>query len=118
MTTTPKGEAALRLNLPGAPPTWHTVGQHPGLYHPQIPTLLRLVGRDEEWAQRLHDDPGCHVELVRVAASDIAAAEAAFEEACDASVAGVGSALRRGGKGAEADRVKAEQTAAVSGEEG
>jgi hypothetical protein len=106
-------EKALRLTLGGAPNTWHTLGEHPGLYHPTIPTLLRLVGRDEEWAQALHDDEGCPVEVVSVAAKDAPAAEDAFLEACGERDSAAVRAMARPASGAESDRIKSEAAQAA-----
>jgi hypothetical protein len=106
-------EKGLRLTLGGAPNTWHTLGEHPGLYHPQIPTLLRLVGRDEEWASSLHDDDGCPVSLVDVAAKDASRFEEAFLEACGERDSAAVRATARPASGAELDRIKSEAAQAA-----
>lgn len=107
--TTKKGTVlALRLTLGGAPIGWHTVGEHPGLYHPVIAVPVDEVGGTAEWAERLSADPGCPVEVVMVTETDAEAGRVAYLEATGHSRRGVLAAAQRPSSGAEADRVLAE----------
>lgn len=65
---TPKKGAvpALRLTLGGAPSTWHSVGEHPGLWHPAIAVPIDCVEGDEEWAEPLNKAKGIPLELVYI----------------------------------------------------
>ena len=108
MTTKKSAVPALRLSLGGAPAGWHTVGEHPGLYHPVIAVPIDEPGGDEAWAQRLHDDPGCPLELVHVTDDEAEAGRAAYLAATGHSRRGVLAAVQRASSGAEADRVLAE----------
>jgi len=72
---------ALRLSLGGAPATWHTVGEYPGLWHPHIPVPVSVLDGDEAWAQARHDDPGCHLELVYLSDKEAEAGAEAYADA-------------------------------------
>ena len=61
---------ALRLSLGGAPSTWHVVGDISGMFHPDIPTPLSLLGVDAETAQAWHDEQGMPLELVTISEKD------------------------------------------------
>lgn len=64
----------LRLTLPGAPNTPHTLSGLPGHYRPDIPTPVGGDGEITlELAQQFADDEGAPVELVEI--KDVKAAE-------------------------------------------
>lgn len=116
MTTKKGAVPALRLTLGGAPPVWHSVGEHPGLYHPVVALPIDAVDGDDEWASRLHDDAGCPLEVVMLDDDEAEAAREAYAAATGASRRGVMSAAKRGASGAQADRVLAEHAQAKGGE--
>lgn len=94
--TTPKGAiAALRLTLPGAPHTWHTVGDI-GLFSPDLAVPLDTLGITEERAKQLDKDKGCPVSLEHISKEDAEAASDAYASASGAAVLGTRHALKRG----------------------
>lgn len=96
---TPKKGAipALRFNLGGAPNTWHFMPAHPGLWHPQIAVPIDVVEGDTDWAQQLHDDPGCPVELVYLTATEAEAGREAYADASGESLETLLARIHRGG---------------------
>lgn len=79
----------LRLTLPGAPSTPHTIPGLQGLYRPDVPTPVgdgTLVTLEQ--ARAVAADPSTHVELVEIAKRDeqaaVEAATAAVAEATNA----------------------------------
>lgn len=86
-------ERGLRLTLAGAPATPHVVTGVPGLYRPDVPTL---VGDghpvDLAEAKRLSTDPAVPLELVDV--TDVGGAQQAMVDAHLAAAAGVELARR------------------------
>lgn len=92
----PKKEApakGLRLNLPGAPATWHFVMGVPGYYSTEVSTPVGAEGDlvSLERAKELDANPGVPLELVDMTAGEVERARAALEQ----HRKGVASALRR-----------------------
>lgn len=57
----------LRLNMPGAPATWHHLPDHGVWVHPIHPTPCGGPGEPSlDLVDRLHRDPGCGVERVEI----------------------------------------------------
>lgn len=80
MTTTKGATQALRLTLPGAPSTWHSLGGIDGLFHPDYAVPLDVLGLDEAAAKALVKRvEGLH--LVQSSADDAKAARAAYADA-------------------------------------
>jgi len=102
----------LRLTLPGAPNTPHTVPGVPGLFHPSEPTPVGGVGElPTEAAQELHADEGCPLELVDIPEAEVPAAEEKAAEAKAESRRGQRAAQALGTRGAEASQVSDERDA-------
>jgi hypothetical protein len=99
----------LRLSLPGAPTTPHTVPGIPGYFYPDAPTPVGGEGElTLEAAKDLDKDKGVPLELVDIAAPDVEAAEALAVETLTQGRKGLVVAQRHGFKGAEASRAKDE----------
>ena len=107
----PPKRYGLQLDLGGAPNVPHQVPGVPGLYRPDVPTL---VGGDGELpldvARALADDPGTHLRLVTVAQGDVEGVRAAAEADLEAARGGIAAAARWA-DGAEAVQVADEVTA-------
>jgi hypothetical protein len=76
----------LRLTLPGAPATPHTIPGVPGLYRPDVPTPVgdgTPVPLDR--AREIAADPATYLELVEIAKRDEPAAIEAAAAAVDAA---------------------------------
>lgn len=68
----------LRLNMPGAPATWHHLPDHSLWVHPIHPTPCGGPGEPSlELVDRLHADPGAAVERVDI--PDMQAARHEYE---------------------------------------
>lgn len=105
----------LRLTLPGAPDTPHTVPGVPGLFHPSQPTPVGGVGElTIEAAKELAADEGCPLELVDIPEAEVPAAEEQAEKAKADSRKGQRAAQALGARGAEASQV-GDERAATSG---
>ena len=100
----------LRLNLPGAPLTAHTVPGVPGFYRSDVPTP---VGGDGELsldaAKELDKDAGVPLELVDV--KNVKEAEKQVADDLQAARDGIAFARKSEPQGAEVQRVKDEQDA-------
>lgn len=103
---------ALRLNLPGAPETWHYIPGVPGLYHPILITPYESVGLDAQSAQVLHDDESMHLEFADATEEQIKAANADLARASQDALTGVRSALPHRETSEERDRILASAKAA------
>lgn len=113
MTTKPKGAGkALRLNLPGAPLTWHYLPGVPGIFHPSIPTPLERLGMELDQAKAYSDDESLHVELVDISEDDAKTADKSLSEALGLTMAGVKEALGQRETAEERDRILANADAA------
>jgi hypothetical protein len=113
MTSAKGAIPALRLALPGAPHSWHTVGDI-GLFHPDYAVPLGTLGITEDRAKELDKDKGCPVALEQVSKAD--ADEAAQAWRAEAGVAAVvtNAAQRRAATELERERL-AEQASAIKG---
>jgi hypothetical protein len=99
----------LRLNLPGAPNTPHTVPGVPGYYYPDAPTPVGDTGElSLEAAKDLHKDKGCPLELVDIRAAEVDAAEELAATTVQQGRKGFIVAQRQGFSGAEESRAKDE----------
>lgn len=108
MTTKKGAVPALRFTLGGAPPTFHTVGELPGLWHPTIAVPVDVLGLDEEWAQKVSNEKGVPLELVLIPEDAADAGREAYGHAMGLSRKAVLEAARHPVAGAHADRVLAE----------
>jgi hypothetical protein len=99
----------LRLSLPGAPNTPHTVPGLPGYFYPDAPTPVGEPGElSIQAAKEFDKDPGCPLELVDIKASEIDDAVELAAETIAEGQKGIVAAQQRGFKGAEAARAKDE----------
>lgn len=92
--TQPKGAVpALRLTLPGASHTWHTVGDI-GLFHADFAVPLEELGIDEARAKQIDKDKGCPLGLEFISKADSDAASTAHALATGDAVQGTVAAAR------------------------
>jgi len=99
----------LRLNLPGAPNTPHTVPGVPGYFYPDAPTPVGGPGElSLEAAKDCDRDKGCPLELIEIKPSEVEAAEELAAETLAEGRKGLIVAQRQGFQGAEASRAKDE----------
>lgn len=102
----------LRLNLPGAPNTPHTLPGVPGCFYPDAPTPVGAAGElPLEVAKEFDSAKGTPLELVDIPAAEVAAAEQLAVDSLEASRKGQIIAKRAGFKGAEASRADDERNA-------
>lgn len=102
----------LRLSLPGAPNTPHTVPGVPGYFYPEAPTPVGGEGElSMEAAEAFDKDKGCPLQLVDIKPSEVEDAEELAAEAVEDGRKGIVAAQQRGFKGAEAARAKDEHNA-------
>lgn len=81
MAPTKKSVPALKLNLGGAPASWHSVADLPGFYHPDIPTCVGETGECPlDVAKAAAEHEGAPVELVMLTEKDAENARAAQRE--------------------------------------
>src|SRR5256885_15622340 len=103
-----KTHPAVRLTLGGAPASPHVIVGLPGYYMPNEPTP---VGGDGELSvEEAHEaaaEPGMHLEVVDVAASEIEAARARQKTLRTLGMKAAGEA-RPGGGGGEGEQAKHE----------
>ena len=106
----------LRLTLPGAPNTGHTIERPgiPGLFWPDSPTPLDGPGLPSAKAAAEADkDPGCPVELVPMTDADLDVyLERMAELRTPAQMRVLAAAIRSGGTEAEIATEQAEQITA------
>jgi hypothetical protein len=99
----------LRLSLPGAPNTPHTVPGVPGYYYPDAPTPVGGPGElPLDAAKHLDRERGCPLELVDIKPSEVEAAEELAAETVVEGRKGIVVAKRQGFKGAETARAEDE----------
>ena len=99
----------LRLSLPGAPNTPHTVPGVPGYFYPDAPTPVGLAGEIElPAAKELAGDEGVPLELIEIKASEVEAAEELAAKTLTEGRKGLIVAQRQGFEGAEKARAKDE----------
>jgi hypothetical protein len=99
----------LRLSLPGAPSTPHTVPEVPGYFYPDAPTPVGEAGEITlAQAKELDSDKGAPLELIEIKSSEVGAAEELAVETLEEGRKGLIVAQRQGFKGAEAARAKDE----------
>jgi hypothetical protein len=102
----------LRLDLPGAPSTSHTVPGVPGYFYPDAPTPVGGPGElTLEAAKELDKKKGCPLELIEIKPSEVEAAEQLAAESVVEGRKGLQAARRDGFKGAEKARAEDEADA-------
>lgn len=102
----------LRLDLPGAPSTAHTVPGLPGYFYPDAPTPVGEVGElPLDAARELDKDEGCPLELIEIKPSEVEDAEKLAAESVKEGRKGLQAAQRDGFKGAEKARAADEADA-------
>lgn len=100
----------LKLALPGAPQTPHTVPGVNGFFMPNVATPVGGPGEIPlEFARRLDADESMHLELVELTEAEATEARAQQDAIRQASREGVIAALRTGVEGDEQDRVASEK---------
>src|SRR5256885_15085732 len=109
-----KTHPAVRLTLGGAPASPHVIVGLPGYYMPNEPTP---VGGDGELSvEEAHEaaaEPGMHLEVVDVAASEIEAARARQKTLRTLGMKAAGEARRRA-EGAQGEQGKDQNQAATA----
>lgn len=78
MTTKQGATQALRLTLPGAPKTWHSLGGIDGLYHPDIAVPLDALGVTEAQARQWTKEPGVPLALEQITQAEADDAREAY----------------------------------------
>lgn len=102
----------LRLDLPGAPNTAHTVPGVPGYFYPDAPTPVGEVGELSLEAAKEYDKAkGCPLELIEIKPSEVEDAEQLAVDSVREGRKGLQAAHRDGFKGAEQARAKDEADA-------
>lgn len=113
----PKFAMALVLDLGGAPTAPHWVPGVPGLFYPDLPTIVGGPGEVTlERAREVDSDPGMPLKLVDVPADDVAALRKRARSDHQAHRGGV-LARRRSTKGLEVAHLR-DATDHVLGREG
>lgn len=97
-TKTEAKRMGLRLSLPGAPATPHTVAGLNGYYWPNKATPVGGPGElTLELARKLDADKGVHLELVEISESEAAQYQADLDEFRKANGRHLAEAARQGG---------------------
>lgn len=104
----------LKLTLPGAPRTYHTVQGVLGYFHPDRPTPVGGPGElSLEVARKLDKAPGVHLELVEMSAAEADEAAAAIRQHRKDGGRYIAEAVRVGG--AEGQIARDEMAMAAAG---
>jgi hypothetical protein len=102
----------LRLVLPGAPNTAHTVPGVTGYFYPDAPTPVGAEGELPLEAAKEYDaDKGCPLELIEIKPSEVEDAEQLAVDSVKEGRKGLQAAHQDGFKGAEKARAKDEADA-------
>jgi hypothetical protein len=112
-----KKRYGLRLALPGAPNTPHTVPGVPGFYSPNAATPVGEEGElSFETAREVAKEEANYLELVTLTPKEAEAAVELAAETLEAARKGIAEARADGPEGAEVQRIKDEQAAAKAKE--